>query len=277
MDYCEKCYIKNNTLDFTKTEMVIGSEKGQGLSVLFVHGAGGCRTMFEIHAKRLAQKGFRCVLLDLPGHGARMNEKLTLQTAIETILQVTKEYCADYNGIKPVYVGGSLGGYIGMELLGQHPQLFSGAVIGMSGQDVGEQRGFAAAAGLFAMEKVVPLMSAKLTLNGMISQAIKNGHISKQVIYDMAGGVGMFFHQALAHVEILKATNPRKSLPAFSGKLLFVNGSKDHRDSENAWLAASKHGKLVVIDGGDHFFSHDDRYFGTFMKEMETFLASLVA
>jgi pimeloyl-ACP methyl ester carboxylesterase len=267
--------MKNSTLDFTKSDMVMGAEKGQGLSVLFVHGAGGCRTMFQVHAKQLAAKGYRCVLLDLPGHGSRMNQKLTLQSAMETIVQVTKDYCADYNGIKPVYVGGSLGGYIGMELLGSYPNVFSGAIIAMAGQDVGEKRGFAASVGLFAMESAFPMMSAKLTLTGMISQANKNGHISKEILYDMVGGVGMFFHQALAHVEILKATNPRKSLPNFPGRLLFVNGSKDHRDSENAWLSASKQGKLVVIDGGDHFFSHDDRYMGTFMKEMEQFFVSL--
>jgi pimeloyl-ACP methyl ester carboxylesterase len=134
--FCEACFIKNSRLDFSKTEKVLGVEEGQGVSILFVHGAGGCRTMFEVHAKQLAEKGFRCVLMDLPGHGSRMNEKLTLQTALETIAKTVKDHCADYKGIKPIYVGGSLGGYIGMEAIGTYPNLFSGAIICMAGQDV---------------------------------------------------------------------------------------------------------------------------------------------
>ena len=53
----------------------------------------------------------------------------TLSSAIETILSVTSQHA----GPNPVYIGGSLGGYIGMELLGQHPNVFKSAVILMCG------------------------------------------------------------------------------------------------------------------------------------------------
>ncbi|KAJ2996185.1 hypothetical protein HDV02_006713, partial [Globomyces sp. JEL0801] len=182
------------------------------------------------------------------------------------------EYASDYNGKKPIYVGGSLGGYIGMELLGSHPSVFSSAAILMAGQGVGAGRGMAASLGLYGMGLVIPLMSAESMLKGMVSQAKGNGHISDTLLKEMALSHGFFFNQAEKHIEILKASNPRISLPKYDGRILFINGSKDHRDSENVWLEASKHGKLIVYQGTDHFFSHDDRYLDKLLEDLDEFL-----
>ena len=54
--------------------------------------------------------GYRCVLLDLPGHGTQMDVVLTLESAIEYIVRVTEKYCPPSpHGQKPIYIGGSLG------------------------------------------------------------------------------------------------------------------------------------------------------------------------
>jgi fermentation-respiration switch protein FrsA (DUF1100 family) len=73
---------------------------------------------------------------------------------------------------------------------------------------------------------------------------------------------GMFFKHARSHIEILRASDPKKALPAFKGPVLFLNGSRDHRDSEHKWVeaCAPSQGKLIVYQGGDHFFSHDKRF-----------------
>lgn len=45
--------------------------------------------------------------------------------------------------------------------------------------------------------------------------------------------------------------------------ILFLNGSEDNRDSEDRWLEActrKKESKLIVYDGGDHFFARDSRF-----------------
>lgn len=56
-------------------------------------------------------------------------------------------------------------------------------------------------------------------------------------------------------------------------RCLFINGSKDHRDSEQIWLeAAGKDSKLLVYEGADHFFSHDNRFFDRVIEDISSFI-----
>lgn len=81
--------------------------------------------MFDIHAKKIAEKGFRCILPDLPGHGSLMDENLTVQSAVNHVIKVVEKETAIYQQkIKPIIIGGSLGGYLTMELIGRAPHLF---------------------------------------------------------------------------------------------------------------------------------------------------------
>ncbi len=41
--------------------------------------------MFLSQANSLAERGYRSILMDLPGHGARMDEALTLPNCIAAI------------------------------------------------------------------------------------------------------------------------------------------------------------------------------------------------
>jgi pimeloyl-ACP methyl ester carboxylesterase len=61
-------------LDFSKKYEIVGDANSQ--EIVLIHGAGSCRRMFLPHAEELAKKGYRCILMDLPGHGARMDEAL---------------------------------------------------------------------------------------------------------------------------------------------------------------------------------------------------------
>ena len=49
--------------------------------------------------------------------------------------------------------------------------------------------------------------------------------------------------------------------------MLFVNGARDHRDSERRWLRAAPRGRLELYAGADHFFSHDDRFSARFIRD----------
>ncbi|KAJ3260863.1 hypothetical protein HK103_007426 [Boothiomyces macroporosus] len=231
---------------------------------------GGNRKMFVEHARQLTE--YHCVLIDLPGHGSRMDEALGLESAIKVIIDTVKDHTNIFNGIKPVYVGGSLGGYIGMELLGRHPDLFSAAVIGMAGQNVGVGRGWKAGLGMMAFKLFIPLLPNIFMLKGLIAQANKNENISNDMVNEIALYTGMYFHSGLEQVEILSNTNPLKQLPNFKGRVLFINGSLDHRDSEQLWLKACPNGRLIVYDGADHFFSHDKRFLSRFVQDIRDFL-----
>ncbi len=277
--FCKSCFQKLSNLDFS-TSVQIYEPKGSEdtsiipLSVLFLHGGGGCRKMFDYHAQELSSKhGYRCVLIDLPGHGACQDDPLTMDTALEAIHKALETYTkVDSKGRKPVIIGGSLGGYLLMEYVGRYPDAISAGIVTMCGQNVGEGRGWAAGMGIFAMSSLVSLLSSKTMLSGLIKTAASSGTLNMDLIVDSSLRTGMFFHQGVAMCEILSSSNPSASLSRYPGRLLFVNGSKDHRDSEQLWLSLSQHGSLKVYEGGDHFFSHDNRFLSTFLNDIVEFI-----
>eukprot|EP00611_Tribonema_gayanum_P014935 TRINITY_DN264_c0_g1_i1.p1 TRINITY_DN264_c0_g1~~TRINITY_DN264_c0_g1_i1.p1 ORF type:complete len:393 (-),score=91.02 TRINITY_DN264_c0_g1_i1:569-1747(-) len=279
---CKACFRTQSSLNFDVTEDVVEPLDGQPclVTVIFVHGGGGCRLMFARAARALAAHGARCVLLDLPGHGARMDEPLSLDTAVDTIVATTRAHAGSGDGgggggggggTKPIYIGGSLGGYIGMEVLGRHPDLSGAAVILMSGQKVGVGRGWAASAGLAVMRAFLPLMGSATVLRGLVSQARKNGHISDECLLEISLRPGMFFRQGVQQVDILAASDPLASLPKFPGPILFINGSRDHHDAQDAWRAAARAASLIVYEGADHFFTHDSRFEQRFIDDAWAF------
>ncbi|KAF0694364.1 Aste57867_14775 [Aphanomyces stellatus] len=269
---CKACFKSHWGLDMATSIDVFGPavDAGAGPAVVFVHGGGSSRGMWVPHAEALAALNIRSVLIDLPGHGSRMDEPLTLAASFDAILAAA-DVAGTWKGEKPIYVGGSLGGYIGMEFLGQYPETFSRAVIAMCGQDVGVHRGWAAGIGLVFLGWVVSSFSAAGILKLMLDQVAVNGHLDSKIVASIKRQ-GFFFGQGAAQIAILKATDPIRALPRFPHPLLFVNGAKDHRDSETKWLAASTSSRLVVYDGADHFFSHDRRFMQRFLDDLVAFV-----
>lgn len=265
---CRACFIANSPLDFSSVAPDVLGPAGAPC-VVFVHGGGGCRTMFRAAAAALAaRRAVRAVLLDLPGHGARMDEPLSMAAAIASVRAQAAEFAPPTaRGAKPVYVGGSLGGYIGMEVLGAAPEQFAGAVIAMAGQDVGPGRGCAASVGLVAMGLATSWLAPATLLNAMRGEARRNGHIPGAALADTLRP-GFFFQQARAQLDVMRASDPRAALPRYGGPVLFVNGSRDHRDSERVWRDAAPRGRLEVYEGADHFLSHDDRYAARFVEDI---------
>lgn len=92
--FCKSCFQQLSSLPFLEKETVtILSAANPSKTVVFVHGGGGCRLTFLPHAEELIRQGpYKCILLDLPGHGVKMDDILTLESSIHTILEVTKEH-----------------------------------------------------------------------------------------------------------------------------------------------------------------------------------------
>lgn len=167
-------------------------------------------------------------------------------------------------------VGGSFGGYLAMELLGQYPKDYSSAVVMMCGQNVGQGRSWKASAGLWLMDVVSKKISADKMVSKMVSMAT---NVDKAQLITILRA-GYYFQHSDKQIEFLKSTNPGTSLPKFNGRVLFINGSKDHRDSEKMWLehCKNKQSKLIVYDDTDHFFSHDKRYFIRLCNDIDNFI-----
>ena len=74
--------------------------------------------MFVPHAKELKERfGHSSILWDLPGHASQIETPLTLESAKDHLASVLKECESWTKSKKLVYVGGSLGAYIGFHLL----------------------------------------------------------------------------------------------------------------------------------------------------------------
>lgn len=232
--------------------------------------------MFAPHALEFAQRGYRTVIFDLPRHGSKMDDALNYDTATARVSNVV----AKHGSAKNFYIGGSLGGYLGMELVGRQPSLFSACVITMCGQAVGPGSSLLAKFGLFAMGSISSNLSSSSLLSAMRGQVVANGHLNPKMVMDTSLRTGFFFEHNTEQIDMLKQSDPLSSLPKYKGPILFINGSKDHRDSEKKWLDASNRGNgdksmLIVYEGGDHFFSHDERFYPRFIKDIETFFDSV--
>ena len=58
-------------------------------------------------------------------------------------------------------------------------------------------------------------------------------------------------------------------------RVLFINGEEDFRDSAEIWLEAvgKETSKLITYEKGDHFFSHDTRFYQRFINDIDEFIS----
>ena len=165
-----------------------------------------------------------------------------------------------------------------MDYVGVYPQSIAAAVVCMCGQRVGVGRtSWMAYFGLLAMDAILPSLSNKTLMEGMVSAVKANSHMDSALVMEGSLRPGMFFGQASAQIEVLRRSDPSTNLPLFNGPVLFVNGSKDHRDHEEAWRSLCPHplSALKVFPDGDHFFTHDERFREQFLADVVSFVSSV--
>ena len=138
--YCKACYQEVSVLDYTKTYDIIepttaNDTKSSNIKLLWVHGGGASRALFRPHAQELASKGYRSILIDLPGHGSLVDTPLTLGSCVETVQHVLDKECRGSS--KVVYIGASLGAYIGFHILSKLQNNFTSSILLDCGQNVG--------------------------------------------------------------------------------------------------------------------------------------------
>eukprot|EP00980_Cylindrotheca_fusiformis_P015548 scaffold4433_cov122-Cylindrotheca_fusiformis.AAC.5 len=231
--------------------------------------------MFRPHARELAKLGYQCILPDLPGHGTMVDTPLTCDSCVDTIETVLKDENCEPS--KTVYVGNSLGSYIGFYILDKLGDSFAGAILMDCGQNTGPDCSFKAKFGLFFLRRLGSMMSNEGLMKAMMGATKKSKadyHLVEAVL-----GSGMYFQQSDAQVECLHGVKPADHIPKFKFPVSFFNGSEDHRDSEDKCLALCKdqeRSSLKVYEGGDHFFVHDGRFVTDLLDRMDAFAKSVV-
>lgn len=273
--YCQACFEKLSTVDFTRTYDTI--DGSTDVIFVFFHGGAGSRSMFRGHAEELHKRyGHGSILLDLPGHASLLDTPLSLDSCSDTLLSVMNG-CGITKDTKKtvIYVGGSLGAYIGFFLLDKHKDLFDGGILLDCGQNVGPGASYKARAGLVLLSFLGRHCSNATLLSLMAKEAQKSKADYKLI--ETSLGAGMYFDQAAAQVELLKAVAPADHIPNLEFPLLFMNGSEDYRDSEGVWLelCTNKKSELKVYEGGDHFFTHFSCFLDDMMARFDAYARSL--
>lgn len=88
-------------------------ERGQGRPVLFLHGFTGSGADF-LPFFRVLSRDFRCLALDLPGHGATHTPLFSERMSVHQTAQDLMAICEQLGVDRPVVVGYSMGGRIAL-------------------------------------------------------------------------------------------------------------------------------------------------------------------
>lgn len=89
--------------------------------VVFLHGTRSSSQVWEQQIAELARHGVETHTVDFPGHGARVDERFTMASALEAVDEAVTQ-CSE----PPLLVGVSLGGYTALQYAGEHPDRLAG-------------------------------------------------------------------------------------------------------------------------------------------------------
>lgn len=220
-------------------------------ALVFVHGAILSRTMWGPQVERLRDR-YRCVTLDLPGHGVLTGQAYSVAAGVELLQAAIREAA----GGRAVVVGLSLGGYTAIAAAAADPKLVRGLVLAGASM---EPTGLARAAFLWYgwSLRLLPARLVRHVGVGLfrraygpaIGEAIARGYDSQ------AGGLA---------VCRLAGERFRPRLQAYGGPILVVNGDLDFRFriGERAFVAGVPNVERVRLAGASHLSNLDqpDRF-----------------
>jgi pimeloyl-ACP methyl ester carboxylesterase len=184
-------------------------------AIVFIHGAMMGRSVWSPQIDRLAGR-YRCVTVDLPGHGSRRGHGFELEAAAAGVAEAIDRAA----GGRAVLVGLSLGGYTAMTVAARYPTKVRGLVVaGATREPDGVSRlaFLVYAYGLrFAPERAVRAVALawfRRRYGSVLGNAITAG--------------GHFARGGSAAVQRIVGGKFRDKLKAYGGPILVINGSTD--------------------------------------------------
>jgi len=228
------------------------------LPIVFVHGALMGRSVWRPQIDALADR-YRCISVDLPGHGTQRDRAFELDDAVAGIVRAIDEAA----GGRAVLVGLSLGGYVAMAVAGRHPERVRSLVVaGATREPTGANHvAFLLYAGMLRMAPEAAVRAVALAWFRRRYGPV-GGHFAK-------GG-------SLA-VRRIAGRPFRDRLLAYGGPILVINGTMDlvFRISAGRFLAGVPGVTHRVIPRAGHL-SNVDRP-EVFTGLIEEFIGSLAA
>ena len=187
-----------------------------GPPIVFVHGAVMTRAQWRLQVDHFVAAGYRCVLVDLPGHGALADRPFTLDAAAAHVAAAIDAA----GGGRAVLVGLSLGGYVSMTLAGLSPDRVRGLVLAGSTREPGGPVRVAfwfIGWGLGVAPEPVLRAYVRWLYRRRYGPALTDAILAN----------GYFARGGGAAIRIVSGSRFRERLAAYGGPILVINGDLD--------------------------------------------------
>ena len=213
------------------------------VQVVMVHGIRTSATMWRAQVDYLRQRGVAAHAVDLPGHGSRMSELFTLDSAFAAIDDAVRD--AATRG--PVVLAGhSMGGLLCIEYVGGREPPPVAAFIAASCTSL--PRG----AGLRAYRSLVRGFDALPDRGMWLTDRMLDRILPAQTRADFGAGGYALDAQHIA-LGSLSALDLLAALRRIEVPLWFVNGQFDQlRVSERLFLRVARSAELIVVPRTTH-------------------------
>lgn len=232
-------------------------------AIVFVHGTRLTGSMWAAQTTALAD-AYRCITVDLPGHGALAARTFTLDAAADVVAQAIETAADGYAAV----VGLSLGGYTAMHLAAMRPLLVRGLVLsGASAEPVG-----------WRSVPYLALAAAMDTFDGPRLDALNAWFFRSRFPPAIADPIIAGGFWSAGGAEALRALAGERFAPrlaAYPGPTLFLNGSLDvvFRLSVGTFARAAQRPRRVRLAGATHLANLEQP--GAFNAALRGFMATL--
>jgi pimeloyl-ACP methyl ester carboxylesterase len=217
-------------------------------ALVFLHGTRLTRAQWLPQLRRLSG-AYRCVALDLPGHGTLGGEPFTIEAAVALVREAIE---AEVPSGRAVVVGLSLGGYVAIDTAEAHPDRVAGLVLaGCSAEAFGPMswpyRFFR------ALLRRAPRPAQDVVNHGFFRLRYRRS-VAEPIIE-----AGFWPDGGAAALDILIGRRYLERLGRLWTPVLVVNGALDpvFGPQGEYWAASCRQGRHVTVRGAMHLSNLD--------------------